>query len=222
MKKEKAVGVIGCVFALVIMLISGCATTSNIGYGPGYQIFVDAIASPDAAAKGKSYYISSGTKDINEDDLQFKEFVRFVENALSLTQKGYERVDSEQKADLLIRLSYGIGNPQTTTNVSTTSYGYGYQVGWMWYYAPPSIETVNMTTSIKNLIVEAYDLKSPKQSQLWKVSLHSKDGQVDSLRDMIPLMAVAAMPYFGEDTAGKQTSVIISFNNPRLADIKKK
>ena len=48
-------------------------------------------------------------KDVSDIDLQFIEFARYIENALS--QKGYTRVKSKEKADQLIRLAYGIGAP---------------------------------------------------------------------------------------------------------------
>jgi hypothetical protein len=36
-----------------------------------------------------------------------------------LKMKGYNRVDNKEKAEILIRLAYGIGNPQTTTYTTT-------------------------------------------------------------------------------------------------------
>ena len=149
-------------------------------------------------------------QEVGDKDPRFQEFATYLENALSLSKKGYVRVDGPDKADLLIRMGYNVGKAQAVA---------GGTVSW------------------KSLIVGAYDLKDPNRSQLWKIDLYSKDGWVDEihpgqdgLRNMVPYMVIAAMPYFGtpsEVPSGtnfqeQKKYIIIFLNDPRLASIRKR
>ncbi|MFK5880648.1 MAG: hypothetical protein QM482_00390 [Sulfurospirillum sp.] len=83
-------------FAIFILLLAGCVTvpTPTTPYVQSYSINVDSIADTGANLGDKTYIISSAMKGVSDNDLQFKEFARYVENALS--QKGYKRVGSER------------------------------------------------------------------------------------------------------------------------------
>jgi len=206
----------------ILMMTSSCATTPSsptdprmlVGYG--FPVKVDAIADPGSLSKGKTYLVTSAMQGINDNDLQFKEFARYIANALS--SKGFMRTDNPENADLLIRLAYGIGEPQTSSKTVVTSYGYSYPAGWMWFTVPPMTETVEKTEYTKTLVLEAYDLKNPKQqAQLWKTTAKTI-GPQDDLRIMLAYVIAASAEYFGTNQ-GRQINVHINGDDPRVLDI---
>jgi hypothetical protein len=153
---------------------------------------------------------------ISENDLEFLEVARYVENALS--KKGYVRANSAEGSDVLIRLGYGIGDPQVTSETVAISQGYSYSVGWMWFNTPPKTQTINTKIYIRNLILEAYDLKDPgRKSQLWKATIKS-EGTTPDLNRIIAYMLAASYEYFGSNT-GMQINKRIHGHDPRLLEI---
>jgi len=217
MKRMKAAVLILCVFAIFAVLITGCATVP-MPTTSAYRMEIDSIALAGADLRGKSYVISSAMQEIGDEDLRFKEIALYIENALKM--KGYNRVDKKEKAEILIRLAYGIGNPQTTTYTTTTGTGYAYQVGWWWHMVPPTTETVKQTTYQRHLVVEAFDLrtKSDRLPQLWRTAL-SSEGRSSDIRTVLPHMIAAAVDYFGTNT-GRKMPTYIEPNDPRVDDIK--
>lgn len=218
MKRENVAVLVSGICAILI-LISGCATTPSLTFdGPSYYgVVVDSIAAPDADLKNKTYVLTSAMKNVSDYDIQFKEFARYIENALAKT--GYQRVEGDD-ADLIIRLAYGIGQPKTETSTQTvtTASGYSYPVGWTWINVPPQTETVTTknTTYERFLMVEAFD-SSDRRSQLWRTTVRS-EGTVSDLRVALPHMIAAAIYNFGTDTKGK-TSTAMYVNAPRVLDI---
>ncbi len=184
------------------MLLFPVPTVTTLPVGPNgtYYVQVNSIADIDAGLKDKTYVLLSSLKNVRENDLQFKEFARYVENALSKT--GYKRVKSVENANLIIGMAYGIGNPktETSTQVYTTSTGYSYPVGWTWIHVPAQTSKVvtKKTTYQRYLILEAYDSEN-KQSQLWKTTLKS-EGSSGDLRVALPHMIAAAIFDFGTNT----------------------
>lgn len=229
MKKKKCTGVIFGCFFFIFALTSGCVTTptpfpDEVHSNLKFQVSVNSIAASDANLKGKTYVISSAIKDIKDDDLQFKEFARYIENALA--QRGYNRVGSDKEADILIRFGYGLGAPQTTSTY-TTSYGYSYQVGWMWYTVPPITATREITYYPLTLSLEAYDLKAPgQQPQLWKTTVertlyYAEYAHVNDLRIQIPYMIAASSHLFGTNTGRTVRDVTIYGGDQKVFDIMK-
>lgn len=204
MQKEKAIGAIGRVFVLMAMLIGGCVTIgvgNSIAYS--WPSEVDSIADAGADLRDKTYVITSAMQDISDEDLEFKEVAKWINNALKL--KGYKQVDSKENASLLIRLAYGRGEPQTTTSAYTRAPGYSYPVGWYRYYVPPITEIVRRTTFRAHLILEAYDLKtSGKLPQVWKTTLTVPNMTEGSdLRMSFLSMIAASINYFGTNMRHK-------------------
>jgi hypothetical protein len=216
MKRIKVAVLILGVFAINILLINGCAALP-VGPAGIYWAEVDSIAIANSNLKNKTYVLTSAIKDVSDDDIQFKEFAKYIENALSKT--GYKRVASE-KADLIIRFAYGIGAPKTETYTKTytTSTGYSYPVGWIWINVPPQTETVSekSTTYEKFLMLEAYDSKD-RRSQLWRTTMKS-EGWSSDLRVALPHMIAAAIYKFGTNTSGK-LKVAMYKNAPVVLDI---
>lgn len=208
---------------ITVLIINGCATTPStpvdprmFEYGARLDVTVNAIAAPDAASKGKSFFIVPGMQHLSENDLEFMEVSRYITNAL--LKKGYVRADSVKTADILIRLGYGIGDPQTSSETVAISQGYSYAVGWMWFTEPPKTQTIKETSYRRNLILEAYDLKDPdRKSQLWKTTVKS-EGSSSDLNRVLAYMIAASYEYFGTST-GMQIDVRINGHDPRLLDI---
>ena len=215
-RMKPAVLILG-VFAIVAVLITGCATVP-MPTTSAYRVEIDSIAMAGADLRGKSYVISSAMQEISDEDLRFKEIAQYIENALKM--KGYNRADNKEKAEILIRLAYGIGNPQTTTYTTTTGSGYAYQVGWWWQMVPPTTETVKQTTYQRHLVLEAFNLKtkSARLPQLWRTAL-SSEGRSSDIRTVLPHMIAAAVDYFGTNT-GRKIPTSIEPNDPRVDDIK--
>jgi hypothetical protein len=179
-------------------------------------MYVNSFAAPDAASKGKTIFITSGMQNVSDTDFEFIEVARYIGNALS--KKGFTRTDSIEKADILIRLGYGIGNPQTSSETVVTSHGYSYPVGWMWFSAPAQTQTVTTTNYWRNLILEAYDLKDPeRKSQLWKTTVQSPGTESD-LHRVLAYMIAASSQYFGIST-GMRLNKWIMGEDPRVLDI---
>jgi hypothetical protein len=205
------------------LFISGCATGPSTPIDPrmfrGHEwvdVSVKSIAAPDSASKGKTVFITSGMQSTSESDLEFMEVARCVENALS--KKGYIRANSAEGSDVLIRLGYGIGDPQVTSETVAISQGYSYSVGWMWFNTPPRTQTVNTKNYMRNMILEAYDLKdASRKSQLWKTTMKS-EGTTPDLNRIIAYMLAASYDYFGSST-GMQIDIRINGHDPRLLEI---
>jgi len=213
---------LGLIFG-VILLTSSCATTPStpvdprmFGYDARFFVYVNSFAASDASLKGKNFFIISGMQNVSDNDLEFLSVARYVENALA--KKGYVRANNIKNADILIRLGYGIGNPQTTSDTVITSHGYSYPVGWMWFTVPPQTQTVKTTTYMRNLILEAYDLKDKeRKSQLWKTTVKS-EGSSSDLHRVLAYMVAASSEYFGSST-GMQMELSITGQDPRVLDI---
>jgi hypothetical protein len=217
-------------------LLSGCATMKTPFPGrvinsSQFKLAIDSIAAPEAASKGKAYVLISGIKDVKDDDLEFRVLSRYAETALS--QGGYRRVASDKEADLLVRFTYGMGNPQVTTTTYTTSTGYAYPVGDMWFTVPGRTSTTQVNDYPITIILEAYDLKSQNKSPLWKTTVTGRSRvpnnveggifvvhyyDIREFRIQVPYMLAGASGYIGTDT-GSTTYVVVRGDDPRVQAI---
>jgi hypothetical protein len=156
--------------------------------------------------------------NINHNDLEFQEVARYVENALFT--KGYTRTEYNENADLMIRLAYGMGAPVTSYQTYTTSGAMAMPIGGFWFATPPKTQTIKITSYLATLVLEAYDLTDiNKQLQLWKTT--TKLGVLNpDLRAALPLMVAASADYFGKNT-GKQITITIHEDDPRIVNIRK-
>ncbi len=222
---------------LAIGVVAGCyaAPTPFPGQVQAcfrFEMGIDSLAAPDANSKGKAYVLVSSMKDVPDDDLQFTEFAGYVERALA--KRGYQRVESDPKADLLISMGYGLGNPQTTTKTYTTSAGVIYPVGWMWYTTAPTTESTQVSSYPITLVLEAHDLKSPgRQKPVWKTTVTSNSKvpnnveggiflvqyyYIVDMRVQVPYMVAAASDYFATNT-GRSVGMVIMGSDKRVFDV---
>lgn len=90
--------------ATAAFLVALCALLSGcVGYTVGVSGFTD-----PAYAGGHSYWLLPGKKGVTDDDLEFREYGVHVRRGLS--QAGFTESSTIEQADLVIFLSYGIGD----------------------------------------------------------------------------------------------------------------
>jgi hypothetical protein len=205
-------------FLGVILLVTmhGCSTPqiADPRYMPNslFDIKVLSFAVPDAVTRayGGKMFITSAMKNVTDNDLEFIQAAKYVENALSVA---YSRVNSVEAADVLIRVAYGIGSPQRNYDYVVVSHGYSYPVGWMWFTAPPQTKTVTTTSYPRNLIVEAYGLKDKEaETPIWKTTANS-EGTTSDIHSVLPYMIAASRGYMGV-SSGRQMDVRFNTSNP--------
>ncbi len=196
----------------------GCATA------PRYQVSVNSLRSPDAILL-KTFIVASGNKDVGENDLQFIEARGLLESAL--LAKGFVYAESPAKADLVVFLSYGIGEPKTytttytmpvygqtgggTSQVNTTVYGTrGPQIVTSTVSQPVTYGVTGHQTKTSSrtlfgrwLRVDAISAADYKKTgrfrSVWETKVVSA-GSSGDLRLIIPVMIRGAQNYLGEDT----------------------
>lgn len=212
---------------LILILLSGCVKRQADTY---IQLAIDSISSNEIVPK-KAYYLFPGNPDTTLDNLEFKEFSEYIQQALSY--HGYKRVNDIDKADTAIYLAYGIGPAETHTYTKTTptfgitgvssstTYGsinsQGSFSGTTLYN--PTYGITGTITSVgtystyfKYLVIDAYDVDrsggSNKLRQIFKTTV-TNDNRNDDLRNSLPFMAIESTPYIGTNTKNK-IDIIIS------------
>jgi len=213
-------------------LMSGCATTKFVAN-------VDSLAQVDAAAK-KRYILLPGGKGVEADDLQFQEFAAYVEKVFS--EKGFVKATTFQDADIVVFMSYAIGDPQTyqytysvptwgQTGVSSSStYGTVSSYANTTTYSgtttyTPTYGVTGSTTHVETntvysrfLFLDAYDvptyMRENKMKQVWKTGVLSTGASGD-LRLVVPYMVVAMKPYLGTST-GRKIEVQVRADDPAV------
>lgn len=229
-------------FAVALMCIVLLASCTTMG-GTRFLSNVDSLAHADALAK-KRYILMSGNKDVPAGDLQFIEYAGYIEKVL--TGNGFVKAASIADADVVIFLSYGIGNPQThqysyslpvwgQTGVSSSNtYGTLSTYGNMGTYSGTTTYTPtygvkgytshvgSYTTFTRFLLMDAYDVatykKDQKLNEVWKTTVVSV-GSGGDLRVVFPYMAAAMKPYVGTNT-GKQVEVQLYEDDPEVMQLR--
>lgn len=207
-----------------------------------YKVEINSICSPTAESK-KTYILLSGIKEIDETDLQFIEYSKYIDNALA--SKGFIKAKDKDSADVAIFLIYGIGNPQEHTYnysqpvigqtgvSSSTTYGYINRFGNTATYSGSTTYTPTYgitghvpvsetyTTYSRYLILDAIDIeaykKSQKTNQIWQTTVTST-GSSGDLRIMFPILVAASTKYIGVNTGKK---IYIRLSRERFIEIKK-
>ena len=216
-KLLKALGIAG----VAALIAGGCAST--------YTFKVDAINNPEVEEL-YSYKIVSTNPEVSEEDLEFKEAAEYIKTVLSA--KGMYEAPDVEHADMIIDLSYGVGEPQIEFKTysqpiyATTGGGYSTVVtpvvdskGNVRYvtttvYHPPRVEMVGMEEKVVPITVyEKYIRLTSRDNtqtdeseapvQAWSIYVMNKD-QSDDIRKYLPLMAAAAIEYVGENTETQQ------------------
>ncbi len=227
-------------FALILLIASlaGCAH-------PAYEVKVDAITKP-AKATAQSYKLKSKDPRLGEESLRYREAAEFVKTALS--GKGLYEAASEEKADMIVELDYGMDAPRSKVEpVSVPVYaqmggGVRYESvpvadvrGNVSYrtvavYDPPRNELVGydntprqVTIYEKYLKITARENKAASEgrppAELWSIHASAEDESKD-LRKYLPIMASATVEYIGQDSTNPK-SVKVRADGPAVDFIRK-
>lgn len=226
-------------FALLLAVLAavvtsaGCSTVNTpfpdrVRSSYRFGMFIDSIAAPEAAARGRTYVLAPGIKDLREDDLEYRTLSRYAETALA--QQGYQRVASDQEAALLIRFGYGTGTPQVTATTYATSTGFAYPVGDLWFSVPARTSTTQVSDYPITVVLEAYDLRAPSRSPLWRTTItgHSRVPNnvpggifvvtyfdIPEFRIQVPYLLAGASDRIGTDTGSRVTVQVVG-DDPRV------
>ena len=222
-------------FFVPLLLLLGLSSCT-----PSYHFKVDAISGGEIS-KGKSFVLISGNSDMKESDLRFREAAALVQTGLE--GKGMRLASDISSADLLVELTFGVGEPREVMEVRSypeTHWhpGFSYAVsipvfnkdGVVVSYQnrivrePPRSytywdERMDSTTVFeKYLEIAAYDnrlgsaVNDPEE--LWGIVITNADYS-DNIREYLPYMIAAALPYIGEDT-GSQIYVSLKQDDPTV------
>jgi hypothetical protein len=232
-----------CAVVVAIVLVAlapGCSSST-------YKVKVDAITKADAAkTDATSYRIKSKNPALGEENLRYKEAADYVKTALS--GKGLYEAGSEDKADMIVELDYGMEAPRTKIErVSVPVYA---QVGGgvrydqvpvtdargnttmrtVAVYEPPRNELVGydnvprqVTIYEKYLRITARENKEASEgrppAELWSIQASAEDESKD-LRKYLPIMASATMDLIGQDSTN-QKEIKVRANGPGVEFLKK-
>jgi hypothetical protein len=223
-------------FVSIGMLVS--CTISN----PVIRFGVNSLARPDASAM-KHYLIMPGSKELEANELQFLEYADYADKVLK--KRGFMKVKTLDDADIVIFLSYGVGDPQTynysyslptwgvtgvsstTTSGTVNTFGNTSTYSGTTRYTPNygvtgyRQETVSGTVYKRFIAMDAYDVaiykQEKKMKQVWKTNVIST-GNSSDLRYIFPMMAVAMKPYIGKNTR-RMISLIADLDDPEFKEL---
>lgn len=224
---------------LIFVSLSGCATRLTVQ--------VNAIADTEANAGSTRYVLLNGNAEGQENDLFFREFSAYF--IPLLTQKGYQRVESREAADIEVFFRYAVsdgrsgvhtfahpiyetfgGNTITFTETKTDGSGTTtttqgtVHIPLQTVYVGTSIEHHSYTLYTSSAALEAYTIVRDETNKklpaiLWKTLMDSTSDSND-LRSVIPVMAAAAAPYLAGNS-GEAKSIRLELNDPRILAVKK-
>lgn len=224
-----------------LVLIASLSLTSLLGCAAKaiYTVKVDSINSVDEVPAGK-VIVLSGMKDVDSNDLRFKEFRAYV--AKVLNQKGYTTTDDLKESEYVVFLSYLISEPRENSRVKSYSipvYTPGENYNWNSYssngnsafgnvssagswHTESRVSSYSYTTYTRAIALTAFrkdDLtqKAPKANKIWETTIVSS-GSSDDLRRVFPYMLTAAQKYIGSNTRGA-IEVNIRDDSPEVAEI---
>ena len=220
--------------ALIIALagINGCAEMKV----RRFQVDVDSISTP-AANEKKRYLLLPGDKNIPHEDLQFHEFTRYIEKAMG--EKGFVRVNSPEESEVIVFLTYGIGNAekhlssytiphfgQTGVSASQTT-GTLSNFGGMSSFSAlttytPTFGVTGYSSGVKEyvtyprfIILDAFDSEANHKENIFKPVWRTRADSVgysNDLRLVFPYMVVSMKSHFATNS-GKKIVYQISEND---------
>jgi hypothetical protein len=236
-------GLIHIIGLFVALIQLGCAH-HNPNPWPLLEVNIDSLRG-DTSKDKRDFIIVSGKAGVETTDLQFKEFSRYVTNALD--NIGYERSSDPRKAGIVVFLNYGIGAPKTTY------YSYSYPVyGFTGGGATKFTATTRDETSTKTVETEGEITQTPEfgvvgtrsrtESKttydryiileaasvarliadqeiepVWRTTITST-GASNDFRTVFPILLAAGQPYISRDT-GKLIQTFIRGNDRAIFDI---
>jgi hypothetical protein len=220
--------------AVFLLALAGCAVTPR---APDINISVNSLAATDVTSTAHStYLLAPGQDGVTNGDLQYQEFSRYVERVLSA--QGMKRTADPEQAEVVILLSYAIGDPKTfqsqillpvwgrtgVSSLNTTGQVIGSNFNSTTTVTPSygisgySQVQTSSTYYVRNARLVAFkkeEIKKGSHNQLWNVSIVSS-GQSGDLRYIFPYLVTAAAPYIGKNS-GHMIDMALHVNDPRIA-----
>lgn len=212
-----------CFLSLLTLIAfgAGCAGSQQV------NVRVDSLARSDSVTK-RTYVLLPGNRGTRASDLEFQEYAAYVHRALAA--RGLAHARRVEDADVVVFLSYGIGDPQThyyayslpvwgqtgysgsTTYGSVNTFGgYGTYSGTTTYtptygIAAYSTHLGSTTTHFRFILLDAYDLavykREKKLNQVWRSTITST-GSSGDLRQVFPVMVAASARHLATSTGQK-------------------
>jgi len=178
------------------LIFSGCISQER-----NFSLTVNSIN--EKGYNGKSYILVSGIEGVDETDLYFKEYSKYINNALD--KQGYKHVDSKEKADLEIEVLYFIG---------ADKHYYSYSNEYSNEYSSSNVSSAGeYNTFPVYLRLRAYDLKHYKMTKKkiyrWETTVTTNIPRND-LRLYMPYLVDAMQVYIGKDSSVNSYIVITS------------
>ncbi|MBI3903345.1 MAG: BON domain-containing protein [Nitrosomonadales bacterium] len=225
---------------LLAALLGGCA---GINARPTITVNVDAIASGQASYK-KTYWLMPGNAGISIDDLQFQEYAGYIRRGL--ISSSFRESQKLEDADIVIFVSYGIGDPQLHTSTyslpvwgqtgysgsmttgTVNSYGGNLSYNSYTTYTPTygitgySTHIQQVTTYFRYLVLDAYDIDAYKRdkkfSQVWR-STTTSTGSTGDLRYVMPALVIGSFKNWGVST-GQRVSSTFAIDDPAVENLR--
>ena len=218
---------------LSITLLSGCSSA--------FVVQVSAIAEPGIETTNTRYVLVNGNAAGKENDLFFREFSAYFVPLLA--EKGYQRVDSREDADVEIVFRYAVSEGRTGINtfshpiydliggntyniVETKTDGAGnttttrstVNIPLQTLYVGNALESSSYTLYTSSASLEAYKIK-PQRKVQWK-TLMNLTTESNDLRTTMPIMAAAAAPFLASNS-GSAKEVELKRDDPRITQVRK-
>ncbi len=171
-----------------ILALAGCSTT--------YTAKVDALIGEEPAESYQSFRIVTANPEVDEDSPQYQAVSKYIKTALS--GKGMYEAPEGDSADLIIEVSYGIGEPEIDWEEEVVSVGYG-PMGVMTQIVP-------VTKYRKHLKISARDnwedTSLENSEEVWCIIVTLSDESED-LETYLPVLVAAGQDLIGMDTQGQ-------------------
>jgi hypothetical protein len=184
-----------------------------MGCGLQMTVAVDASATPAARAQ-THFVIVAENPAVAPDNLLFLQWAGEVSRAL--TSQGFQKVDSADAADMVVRMDWDVGPPKTITRHGTTAQlqnagnvqmapagkggapaGEHNKAGFDWIQTPANWQ---VTTYVRSLSLKAVDRQG---RALWQVAARS-EGPEDDVGPVVPTLAAAAAPFFASNAGASR------------------
>ena len=212
----------------VVWSITACAATTV------YNVKVNGITAPGAHSLSPTYVLFPANPGIKVTDLEFIEYVNYIDSALK--SRVFTKVHDLSEAGLVIGVSYGIGDPKSSTQSRTYTYtppkkdddgkkptgfwdGFAKGIGSTSSSQPTT--TTTTTTYHRFLVLEAFDCQVSNQTNqlvpVWKNTVASR-GTTGDLRVVFPYLVAASVDYLGKNTK-KEITVSINAGDPSVKSL---
>jgi hypothetical protein len=183
------------------------------GCGLQMTVAVDASAGPGARSQ-THFVIVAENPAVTPDNLLFLQWAGDVSRAL--ISQGFEKADSIDAADMVVRMDWDVGPPKTITRHGTTAQlqnagntmiapggkagtvaGDHNKAAFDWVQTPANWQ---ITTYMRSLSLKAAD----KQGKpLWQVVARN-EGAEDDVGPAVPSLAAAAAPFFASNAGASR------------------